>query len=422
MKTYREALRIITEVAKSRRSSFTKTELLPIEKAVGRVCNEAVYISEPQPLFDNSAMDGFALRSEWTLGADSLNVKEFEIVGCFAAGSVQSENVTKACCFEIMTGAMLPAGFDCVIRVEDAKVVQKNNRRFLILSKPLSKWDQVRRQGEDFALNDPLLNEGEKIRASHVLAMASQGVSEVKVKSPLRVGLLSTGSEIVSHLESPQAGMIRNTTLPYLVAKCSSPNINLKILGTVTDSPEKLQRILKPALSDFDILITTGAVSAGRFDIVPPVLGELGAIQHFHKVAMRPGKPLLFAEFASGPIVFGFPGNPVSSVVAFRFFLEPLLRSLLGSKVEMSYQLPLAEDVKKPEDLCCFWKAKIENPAGSEFNNEFCNGSKIKTLKGQESFRIKPLIAANHWAVLPEGKGLYKAGELVEVYPVDSEF
>jgi molybdopterin molybdotransferase len=421
MKTYKEALNIITEVARSRCSLISKTDLLPIEKSLGRVCAENILVSEPQPLFDNSAMDGFALRSEWTCDATSLDVKEFEIVGCLGAGSVHSENVIKACCFEIMTGAMLPTGFDCVIRVEDAKVVQKDGKRFLVLSKPLSKWDQVRRQGEDFALDDPLLNEGEVIRASHVLALASQGVSEVKVKSPLRIGLLSTGSEIVSHLESPQAGMIRNTTLPYLVAKCSSPNISLKLLGSVVDSPEKLKSLLKPALKDFDILITTGAVSAGRFDIIPPVLGDMGAVQHFHKVAMRPGKPLLFAEFASGPLVFGFPGNPISSVVAFRFFLEPLLRTLLGTKVEMPYQLPLAEDVKKPEDLCCFWKAKVENAAGPEFSSGFSNGTKIKTLKGQESFRIKPLIAANHWAVLPEGKAFYKAGELVEVYPIDSE-
>jgi molybdopterin molybdotransferase len=254
MKTYREALSIITEVAKSRRSLISKTDLLPIEKSLGRVCAENTFVSEPQPLFDNSAMDGFALRSEWTCDATSLDVKEFEIVGCLGAGSVHSENVIKACCFEIMTGAMLPTGFDCVIRVEDAKVVQKDGKRFLVLSKPLSKWDQVRRQGEDFALDDPLLNEGEVIRASHVLALASQGVSEVKVKSPLRIGLLSTGFEIVSHLESPQAGMIRNTTLPYLVAKCSSPNISLKLLGSVVDSPEKLKSLLKPALKDFDIL------------------------------------------------------------------------------------------------------------------------------------------------------------------------
>ncbi len=418
MKSYREALYIITEVAKSRRSLISKTDLLPIEKSSGRVCAENIYVSEPQPLFDNSAMDGFALRSEWTSGANTFNEKELEIVGCLAAGSVQTENVIKACCFEIMTGAMLPAGFDCVIRVEDAKVVQKAGRRFLILSKPLSPWDQVRRQGEDFALDDLLLNEGEIISASHVLALASQGVSEIKVKSPLRVALLSTGSEIVPHREKPQTGMIRNTTLPYLVAKCSSPNISLKILGSVVDSPDKLKILLKSALNDFDILITTGAVSVGRFDIIPPVLGELGAIQHFHKVAMRPGKPLLFAEFANGPIVFGFPGNPVSSVVAFRFFLEPLLRSLLGTKAEVPYQLPLAQEVKKPEDLCCFWKARLKNPVGTELNE----GSKIEALKGQESFRIKPLIAADHWAVLPEGKGLYKAGELVEVYPVNSEF
>ncbi len=418
MKTYREALHIITEVAKSRCSLMSKIDLLPIEKSIGRVSAENINVSEPQPRFNNSAMDGFALRSEWTSDADLQHVKEFEIVGCLAAGSVLTGKTIKACCYEIMTGAMLPEGFDCVMRVEDSKVIQKEGKRFLVLSKPLSPWDQVRRKGEDFALNDSLLSEGETIQASHVLALASQGVSEVKVKSTLRIGLLSTGSEIVSHLESPQAGMIRNTTLPYLVAKCSSPNISLKLLGSVVDSPEKVKGLLKEALKDFDILITTGAVSVGRFDIIPPVLGELGAIQHFHKVAMRPGKPLLFAEFPNGPIVFGFPGNPVSSVVAFRFFLEPLLRALLGTKAEMPYQLPLAQDVKKPEDLCCFWKAKVKNLAGSELNE----GSKIEALKGQESFRIKPLVAADHWAVLPEGKGLYKAGELVEVYPLNSEF
>lgn len=414
MITYKHALEKISDLAQKIRPRLTKVESISIEESVGRISAESIYVTEPQPLFDNSAMDGFVIRSEWTCDASTENLKEFEVVACLAAGETYSGESRDPCCFEIMTGALIPTGFDSVLRVEDSKVIQRGDKHFLVISEPLQKWSQIRRQGEDFALKDVIVSSGEKICASHVLALASQGQGRITVKAPIRIGIISTGSELVAHQEKPKEGMIRNTTLSYFVAKSKSPNVDFKVLGIVGDSPEKFKVLVQSALSRFDILITTGAVSMGRFDIIPTALAELGALQHFHKVAMRPGKPLLFAEFEEGPLVFGFPGNPLSGVVAHRFFLEPLLRALLGTEAEKSYYFHLAEDVKKPEGLCCFWKAKVENVVNK--------GTTVKALKGQESFRIKPLIEADHWVVLPEGKGLYEAGEIVEAYPVASAY
>lgn len=414
MKTYREALGVIVQTA-SLRNKTVQHETVELGEALGRICAVAIHANEAHPRFDNTAMDGFAFRAEWVAQASQQKPVSLEVVAILGAGDTRPSLSTQPCCVEIMTGAELPEGFDCVQRVEDSTILESGSKRLLVFVNPRKPWDFVRRQGEDFANGDLLVSVGEKINAAHVLALASQGITRVCVQKKLKIALISTGTEIVPFNQTPGAGQIRNSTQPFLEAKTRSPNLEFTYLGSVSDSSEALKQAISAATKGFDVIITTGAVSVGLFDLVPPVLKELGATIHFHKVAMRPGKPLLFAEFGGGPLVMGFPGNPLSSAVAFRFFLEPLLRAALGCETEQSSYLALASDVKKPGDLCCFWKSRVVN-SGPE-----CL-SQVQTLQGQESFRMKPFMEASHWVILPEGKDLYRAGEVVEVFGLDSNF
>jgi molybdopterin molybdotransferase len=156
-----------------------------------------------------------------------------------------------------------------------------------------------------------------------------------------------------------------------------------------------------------DVIVTTGAVSMGKHDFVSSALKELGAETVFHKVAIRPGKPILFAKFESGPVVFGLPGNPVATVVGWRFFIEPYLRELMGLKAEAPLRAKLPEQPDSPEGLRCFYKARLGE-----------NSNEVEVLSGQMSFMVSPLLDANVWAVIPEqtiGKDL-----TIDVYPLQS--
>jgi len=387
---------------------------LPIERAVGRVSAEDIRVSEAHPRFDNSAMDGFVVRSEWTLAANASTPVDLEIKGVLGAGDHLAQVGPTACTYEIMTGAEMPAGFDTILRQEDAEVVERDGKKFLRLRQSLRPWNDVRRAGEDLRPGETILSRGDVLRPGHVMALVSQGVTSVEVRELLRVGLICTGSELVDASETPGPAQIRNSNAPYLAAKSLGPNVELSFLGNVRDSREALTELIAASMDRFDILVTTGAVSVGRFDLVPPVVEALGAQIHFHKVALRPGKPLLFADFETGPLLLGFPGNPIAGAVAYRFFLEPLLRTLLGAAAEKPLRLGLTSDVKKPEALRCFWRARLESEPDT--------GPTVRALVGQESFRIRTLVEATHWAVLPEGTALCRAGDVVEVWPLDSNF
>lgn len=388
---YFEALKRIRDAAGLR--GLTPEETVPLGEALGRVTARRVESREALPPFDNSSMDGYAVRASETFGAPVW----LPVRGAVAAGDVPLGSA-EAGAYEINTGAPIPKGCDAVVPIEHVNIM--DGGRAVEVLEAANPGDYVRPRGRDYPVGAPVFEAGTRLEPRHVLACAALGVSQVPARRRPRVGLISTGRELVEPGRAPGPGQIHNATAAYLLAALPELGAEPVWLGTVPDEPEDFKRLVGRGL-ELDFIVSTGAVSKGRHDFVAAALKELGAELLYHNVAIRPGKPGLFARFERGPLFFGLPGNPLSTVVGLRFFVKPALDAVLGAPPERPRRLPLEADVPKPDGLRCFFKARG-----------------AKALPGQASFQIKPLLEADGWLVLPEEGDLARAGLEVEVYPL----
>ncbi|MBB5016431.1 molybdopterin molybdotransferase MoeA [Rehaibacterium terrae] len=389
------------------RSRTLAVETVPAGQALGRVLAADVLADVALPPFDNAAMDGFAL----ACGGGVLAAgREFEVVGVRAAGDAR---IACGDVCRIMTGAALPAGLDAVVPVEQVEVLARDPDGAPVrirLNEAVSPGQHVRRAGEDVTPGARVLSAGTRIGAVERLALAALGVGVVGVRRRPRVMVISTGRELVDDPAQPLApGRIRNANGPYLAAALAQSGAELVGQVTILDDPGHYLATLQAGMATgCDVVISTGAVSMGEFDFVPDALARIGAEPVFHKVAMRPGKPLLFAVLPGGALYFGLPGNPVSAAVGLRFFVEPALRAMLGRPRERPLRVPLANAVRKKPGFRLFQKAALRIDRDGRAG--------VTLLPGQESFRIRPLLDANAWAVLPEDADLLPAGTPVEVF------
>lgn len=403
MISYNEAFAII--LAESQR---LEAQRCASAQALGRLLASPVISPVDLPPFDNSAMDGFALCA----GDAQLPVgSEFAVLGAQAAGDAQARAAGGA--WEIMTGARMPVGMDTVVPVEQVTLVERDaaGRPLRIhLDTEVAACQHVRGQGEDVPLGAPLMAAGDVLQAQHVALLAALGVSDVSVARRPRVAIICTGRELVDDpAQALQSGQIRNSNGPFLAARVAAAGAEVVFQETVGDEPTAFVHAIERALqAGADVLLSTGAVSMGRYDFVPDALRELGAQIHFHKVRIRPGKPLLFAKLPGGALFFGLPGNPVSTAVGLRFFVEVALRKMLGLAPEPPLRMPLRARFDKQAPLRCFLKGSVAIDAGGQLW--------ASVLPGQESFRIRPLLDANAWVVVPEDAPLTDAGTLVDVY------
>lgn len=415
MIAYREARAILESVAAGRRLAIDELGLVD---AFGCVLSEDLRSREAVPSFDNSAMDGFAVRSASTAGASKETPVLFGVGGFVAAGDSRKgfDESKGACAVEIMTGAPMPgAGFDSVAKVEDVEVTRDPSGAAVSIAirRPISKWENVRRRGEDFLVGQPLAGPGQEITPELVLALATLGVDRLKVRRKARIALISTGKELVHHSEPRLGpGMIRNSTAPYLLAAAAACGAECRHYGTVGDEPGAFLPVFERAVTDgHDIILTTGAVSMGKHDFVRDALESVGAKILFHKTAIRPGKPILFAEHPEGPVVFGLPGNPVSTSVGMRFFVAPYIRGLRGMAPEEPLFAKAGNHFRKPPGLRSFFKARVSLKP---------EGAVVEILSGQASFMVSPLLRANAWAELLEEGSEVREGDGVRVYPMYS--
>lgn len=400
---YYEALAGI--LARSRR---LEARDCPSTHALGQVLARPVTSPVDLPPFDNTAMDGFALcAGDARLPAGS----EYAVAGAQAAGDalVQADGGA----WEIMTGASLPAGMDTVVPVERVEMVEQAGagRPLRIrLGVDVGAGEHVRRRGEDVPCGAEVMTAGELLQAQHLALLAALGIAGVAVVRRPRVALICTGRELVDDPAQPlQSGQIRNSNAPFLAARIAAAGADVVYRQTVGDEPSAfLQAVEQALLAGADVLLSTGAVSMGRHDFVPQALLGSGATIHFHKVRIRPGKPLLFASLPGGALFFGLPGNPVSSAVGMRFFVEPALRKMLGLPLERPLRLPLRGRYDKRVPLRCFLKGKVTLAGDGQLH--------ATVLPGQESFRIRPLLDANAWVVLSEDAEACDAGTVVDVY------
>lgn len=398
--SYADARKLISEAALARPP--IAEEIAPLSECLGRVAATELFGREPIPPFDNSSMDGYALASARARGATAAPLT-LPVLGTIYAGDTPRCQAESGA-WKIMTGAPIPAGCDCVVPVEQARSLD-GGRAVEILVTP-HEGDFIRGTGQDFAAGAQICPPGTALTPRHVMALAAVGVSQVAVRRKPRLVLISTGKELVPPDQPLKPGQIRDASTAYLAAECRRLGWDLTCDGVIPDDADafyaRMDRLATG--NQYDVILTTGAVSMGDADFIPKALKDMGARTIFHKVAIKPGRPILFAEFEKGPLVFCLPGNPVSTVVGLKFFVEPCLRDLLGQPDVISLRCRLDKAVEKPEKLRCFFKAR-RRPFGA-----------VEILPAQASFQIHSMLAADCWAVLPEEGSTVKAGTELDVY------
>lgn len=419
---YSNAVNQIFEVAQQFK---LETELVSIENAVNRFSSNDVRAVENIPALSNSAMDGFALKSNWTINSNEMNPVNLKVNGTVVAGdSIAFEKISKntdmmAC--EIMTGAPVPLnGYDCVVKVEDVEI-EKNNLgqiEFIKLKKPLTAGENIREIGTDYRVGDLIIPKNKVIEPEDIMALASLGISKINVIRKPNVYIVSTGSELVEYTEKKlNNGQIRNSTGIYLKTLLEQMGLDVIALNHIHDDETLFEKQIDLAFnSGADIIISTGAVSMGKCDFIPNVLQKRNASIYFHKVAIRPGKPILFAKLTQDSrsvAFFGLPGNPVSSAVGVRFFIDPFLRGMYGINKENHLEARLENDFTKTFGLRTFLKSNIE------FKKDMVVA---KILTGQSSHIVKSLQKSNYWVIADENIENMKAGSMFPCVPLHSEF
>jgi molybdopterin molybdotransferase len=413
---FKEALALITGLAPL---CPLESEHIPLEKADGRIASIDIFSPEAVPSFNNSAMDGFALCSEDTLEASEENPVRLPVSSLIAAGDEVGFYPSRVRVIEFMRVAPLPGFFDAVVKLEDVQVHRGEYgvAAEILITSFVPKGNNIRQKGEDYQVGQLVLPRGAPLRAESMMALASLGIAEVSVFKKPVVAILSTGKELVpAKTPTLKPGMIRNSTAIYLKTAMTHLGAEAVDLETIGDEVESFKiRVQQSLNQNIDVLLTTGAVSMGKYDFIAPSLLEMGAEIILHKVAIRPGKPILVAKIPrSGRnplVIFGMPGNPVASAVGARFFLTAFFRELQGQKPEEALQLRLSQATSKPEGLKCFFKARIEK---EDQKSNFV----VRTLAGQASFMVSSLVQANAWVLLSEEGNQVDKGENVLVYPL----
>ena len=388
---------------------------LPINNACGSAAAQNIVSEVHIPPWANASMDGFAVRSDDLADASEKNPITLSVMGSSAAGDAPSGSASRAIgAWEIMTGAPVPEGYDAVVQIEKTIISQKNaeNRvQKITFTQAPSPKNNIRLAGEDFAPGDLIIESGALISPFHVMALAAAGQKNIMAAPQPRVAVFSTGKELADDMNAPLLpGQIRDSNSPYLMAAFGALPVQARHGGVIHDEPEIFEEKIRQAWLDTDIFISTGAVSEGRHDFIPDSLRKLGAEILFHKIAVRPGKPILYARFPNGAHYFGLPGNPVSAAAGLRFFVVPLLRHMQGMSIEKPLTARLLTPHPKKQGWRIFCKACLSISAEEKLQ--------VEILKGQESFKIHPLLAANCWAVFAENQNGADAGDKIAIYPL----
>ena len=389
-----------------------KNETINSLKSLNRVCAKDVYSPVNYPSGNNTAFDGYAINSKDTAGLNKKNLKKFKILKTIAAGdNPKIKNVKKFQTVEVMTGALISKPFDTVIPIEQIKFYPNiKNKEYILINKKINKNEHIRYLGSDYKKKEIVIKKGTLIQSSHILAFKSLGIEKIDVKIKPNILFFSTGNEI-SDKKNIADWQIRNSNSYYIKSLSNSFLFNFVDGGVLRDKDSNLFKKLinKNIKSKADIIITSGAVSAGKFDFVPEVVKKFKLSNFFKGVAIRPGKPILFAKFKNKEkVFFGLPGNPISSAACFRFFVYPYLSAILNIKEEKPFKARLKNKFKKKKNFTRFLKGKLTST-----NN---GNLQVEILKGQESFRIKSFVKSNVWGVFKAGQSIFKKSQLIECH------
>ena len=316
-----------------------------------------------------------------------------------------------------MTGAKIPNGFDTVVPVERVRIIhdETGHTAEIEIFGELQVGENVRYAGEDLKRGQVIATRGTRIHPGHIAAMAATGIHEVRIFNMPEVEIFTTGKEVSDAYHAPlEEGEIYNSNTPYLLSQLKSAGIPTSYAGSMGDEVQAFLDTLNVG-NRARIIISSGAVSMGKWDFIPQLLESHGARIIFHGVGIKPGKPVLFAVLQDGRYYFGLPGNPISTAVGLRFFVQPLIRLLLGMPAENFHYAELRHDFAKKGDLRNFLKARLDSDDHGQTH--------LTILDGQQSFKISPLLDMNCWAILGEGQNnLYKDDSVciapMELFPM----
>ncbi len=390
-------------VAEALAAVLQRVEPLPAEQvdldgATGRILSEAVASPVDLPPFPSSSMDGFAVRA-----ADAPGV--LRIVGTVAAGHPETRALAQGEAIEISTGGVVPAGADAVVPVEHAVVGADQ----IEIPDAVVLGDNIRRVGGDVRSGDTILEAGQVLTPARLAALAACGIQRVATRRPARVAIVVTGSELRPPGDPLGPGQIYESNGVMLAAALEVAGGVVERLGATEDTEDALERALVHAL-DADIVVTSGGVSVGPHDLVRRVEERLGVEEVFWGVAMRPGKPLAFGA-RGRTLVFGLPGNPVSSLVGCLLFVRPALLALQGHPDPAPPFRPgtLATEVRPRPDRDDFVRARISWTD---------DGATLEPITGQESHMIVHTTAADAIVHVPRGTSTLTAGSRVRFLPL----
>jgi len=372
----------------------------PLAEAVGLVLATDVASDVDMPPFHKSAMDGFAV-----VAADVAAVpRVLRVVEEVPAGAVPQKTICHGECARIMTGAPVPAGADAVVRVEDTEPGPAQDA--VTIRKEVRKDANICFRAEDVARGDVVLAAGHVIRPLEVPTLAACGCVQVPVYRRPTVAVLSTGNEVVPPDRVPEAGQIRDANAPYVAARLARLGIAARLLGIAPDEPGRLKELLARGMTS-DVLLISGGVSMGDYDLVPGILGELGIRLLFDSVAMQPGRPTTFGR-CGRTTVFGLPGNPVSVLTVTELLVVPALKAMMGYRQVTAprCKATLAESAHhRPGRLAHIPGVLTEGDAGWT----------VRGLPYHGSAHIHALSRANCLLVLPAEVADVPAGAAVEV-------
>ena len=371
---------------------------VPVAAALGLVLAEDIVATEQVPPFANTAMDGFALRAADTGGAPV----ELEIVETIAAGHAPTVEVGPGQASRIFTGAPIPSGADAIVMVERTELVDEHHVRVQIEVPP---GNHVRPAGDDLDIGTVVLSAGEVLSAAHLGVLCSLGVESVQAHPRLTVGVVSTGDELVEGSQELAPGQIRDSNRRTLLALAAEAGCDVVDLGIAPDAEDAITAAIRRGVAECDAVLTSGGVSMGDIDLVKVILDRIGDMR-WMQIAIKPAKPFAFG-LVDGVPVFGFPGNPVSSMVSFELLGRPALRQAMGHReIDRPIVRAVADDGfgRRADGKTHFARVVARHGTDGRVH--------ALTAGGQGSHQLGAMAAANALAVLPDGDGIDAGGDV----------
>lgn len=380
----------------------------PLADAVGLVLAEGVTAPEPLPPFPASIKDGYAV-----VAADGPG--DYPVIGEVTAGRVAAFSVTPGQVAYITTGAPVPAGADAIVMVEETTPLPNTDgQRLVRIQQQVRPGDDIRKIGADIGTGETVLDAGVHLGAAEVGLLATVGAAQVQVYPRPRVAILSTGDELVEPHQAIGPGQIRDSNRAMLMAAVTAAGALPLDLGIGIDTAAALRTKMERGLQEADVLLTSGGVSMGDLDLIKPILAQAGTV-HFGRIRMKPGKPLTFATVTiddQPKLVFGLPGNPVSSLVTYYLFVAPALHKLAGwpdphlRRLQAHLAQPLPLDAYRPEyhRATVTWEQTLNAGRG---------GYLAVSTGSQASSRLLSMRTANALLELPQAEGVLPAGTVV---------